>query len=111
MSHKDLQERKLELQRQLEEQRSQIREDLQELKTSMGPMLNIASFVQKAATRDARGNVLVKTGTNLAIDWATRKLASRNNSLFGTIGGFIAKNLASHLFSRQRSKEEAVVNS
>jgi hypothetical protein len=54
----------------------------------------------------------VKTGANLAIDWATRKLASSNNSLLGTIGGFIAKNLASHLFNRSRSKaDEAVVNS
>jgi len=110
-SHKDLLERRLELQRQLEEQRNRIRDDLQELKASMGPVLDVASFVQKATTRDARGNVLVKTGANLAIDWATRKIASKNNSLIGTIGGFIAKNLASHLLSRRRSKEDPVVNS
>jgi hypothetical protein len=109
-SHKDLLERKLELQSQLEEQRGQIRQDLLELKESMGPILNIASLVTKATTRDSRGNVLVKTGANLAIDWATRKLMPKGNSLLGTIGGFFAKNLASHLFNR-RAKADAVVNS
>ena len=111
-SHKELLLRKLELQRQLEDQRILIRQDLQDLKTSMGPVLNIATMVQKATTRDPRGNVLVKTGANLAIDWATRKLMSKNNSLLGTIGGFVAKNLASHLFNRRSNvKEEAVANS
>ena len=112
MSHQDLLQRKLELQRQLDEKRHQIRDDLQELRASMGPVLNIASFVQKATTRDARGNVLVKTGANLAIDWATRKLMSGNSSLLGTIGGFIAKNLASHLFKKRTTPQtEAVLNS
>jgi hypothetical protein len=105
-------DRKLELQRQLDEKRNQIRDDLQELKASMGPMLNIASFVSKATTRDPRGNVLVKTGANLAIDWATRKLMSGNSSLLGTLGGFVAKNLASHLFKRRANGgTEAVLNS
>jgi len=111
-SHRDLLERKLELQRQLEESRHQISSDLLELKASMGPVLNIASFVTKATTRDPRGNVLVKTGANLAIDWATRKLMSNNKSLLGTIGGFLAKNLASHLFKRRSdSHTEAIMNS
>jgi len=109
-SHKELLERKLELQSQLEEQRMQIRHDLLELRESMGPILNVASLVSKATTRDPRGNVLVKTGANLAIDWATRKLMPKGNSLLGTIGGFFAKNLASHLFNR-RAKTDAAVNS
>jgi hypothetical protein len=96
-------QRKAELQMQLEQQRTQIRQDIREVKESLGPVLNIASFVSKATTRDPRGNVLVKTGANLAIDWATRALMPKG-SLLKTLGGFFAKNLASHFINRSKSQ-------
>jgi hypothetical protein len=88
---------------QLEQHRTQIRQDIQEVKQSLGPVLNIASFMSKATTPDPRRNSLVKTGANLAIDWATRRLIPGRSSLLGTIGGFFAKNLASHFLNRSEN--------
>lgn len=95
------------MQKQLEAQRAQIRQDIVEVKASLGPVLNIASFISKATTPDPRGNPLLKTGANLAIDWATRKLMPRGNFLFKTLGGFLAKNLASHVINRAKAEPVA----
>lgn len=98
---------KLELQRQLEFKKNQIREDFLALKDEVSPALKVASVIGKVTTRDTRNNVVLQTGANLAIDWATRKLFPKANFLVKLLAPVLMKNYASH-FLKKRSDGNAV---
>jgi hypothetical protein len=99
-SYQDLVNRKLELQRQLDFKKQQIRNDFLELKEELQPALNVASLVGKVTTRDTRSNVVLQTGANLAIDWVTRKVFPKSGFLFKILGPLLMKNYASHLLNK-----------
>jgi hypothetical protein len=99
-SYQDLIEQKQELQRLLELKKIQIRNDFLELKEEVEPALKVASFVGKVTTRDTRSNVVLQTGANLAIEWATRKFFPKSNFIIKLLGPMLLKNYASHLLNK-----------
>lgn len=106
MSYQDLIEQKLELRRQLEIKKEQIRNDFLELKEEVAPALKVASFVGKVTTRDTRNNVVLQTGANLAIDWVTRKFFPKTNFLVKLLGPMLLKNYASHLLNKPKAANQ-----
>jgi hypothetical protein len=95
------------LQRQLEFKKNQIRYDFQALKEEVSPALKVASVIGKVTTRDTRNNVMLQTGANLAIDWATRKFFPKTNFLFKLLAPVLLKNYASH-FLKKKSETNGV---
>jgi hypothetical protein len=108
-SHQDLIQQRLELQRQLEFKRAQIREDFAALKEEVSPALKVASVIGKVTTRESRSNVVLQTGANLAIDWATRKLFPKANFLIKLIAPVLVKNYASHFLGRKNKNASTPV--
>lgn len=102
-SYQDLIEQKLELQRLLEIKKEQIRNDFLELKEEVEPALKVASFVGKVTTRDTRNNVLLQTGTNIAIDWVTRRVFPKAGFLLRLVGPLLLKNYASHFLNKPKA--------
>jgi hypothetical protein len=107
-SYQDLINEKLELQRQLEFKKNQIRQDFIALKEEVSPALKVASLVGKVTTRDTRNNVVLQTGANLAIDWATRKIFPKAGFLVKLLAPVLLKNYASH-FLKKKSETNGVV--
>lgn len=106
-SYQDLINEKQALQRQLEFKKNQIREDFIALKEEVSPALKIASVIGKVTTRDTRSNVMLKTGANIAIDWATQKLLPKGNFLVKLLAPLFLKNYASHFLSKKSEPRAA----
>jgi hypothetical protein len=100
-TYQELIAEKHELQRQLEFKKNQIREDFLALKQEVSPALKVASVLGKVTTRDPRNNVVLQTGANLAIDWATRKFFPKANFLVKMVAPFLLKNYASHFLKKK----------
>jgi hypothetical protein len=100
-SYQDLVSERLELQRQLEFKKNQIREDFLALKEEVSPALKVASVLGKVTTRDTRSNVVLQTGANLAIDWATRKFFPKANFLVKLLAPVLLKNYTSHFLKKK----------
>jgi hypothetical protein len=105
-SYQDLIEQKLELKRQLEFTKEQIRNDFLELKEEVSPALKVASFVGKVTSRDTRNNVVLQTGANLAIDWVTRRFFPKTNFLVKLLGPVLLKNYASHFLNKPKPVDQ-----
>lgn len=84
----------------LEVQRERIREDVQELKEELDPLISVAKFIGKAAMRDSTHHPAVRAGANLTIDWLTRKVLPRSNFLLNLLVPKVVKNYASHYIDK-----------
>lgn len=85
-------------------QRERIREDVQELKEELDPLISVAKFVGKVTMRDSAHNPAVQTGANLTIDWLTRKVLPRSNFLLNLLVPKVVKNYASHYIDEAVNK-------
>lgn len=88
----------------LEVQRERIRQDVQELKEELDPVISVAKFIGKAAMRDPTHHPAVQAGTNLTIDWLTRKVLPRSNFLLNLLVPKVVKNYASHYIDKAVDK-------
>jgi hypothetical protein len=81
-----------------------------ELKEEVSPALKVASFVGKVTTRDTRNNVVLQTGTGLAIDWVTKKLFPKSNFVFKLLAPMFLKNYASHFINGGKKVNDLTAN-
>lgn len=85
-------------------QRERIREDVKELKEELEPVISVAKFIGKATLRDATHHPAVQAGTNLTIDWLTRKVLPRSSFLLNLLVPKVVKNYASHYIDQAVDK-------
>lgn len=88
----------------LEVQRERIRQDVEELKEELDPLVSVAKFVGKVSMRDSTHHPAVQAGTNLTIDWLTRKVLPRSNFLLNLLLPKVVKNYASHYIDKAVDK-------
>ena len=85
-------------------QRERIRQDVQELREELDPVIAVAKFVGKASLRDSTHHPAVQAGANLTIDWLTRKILPRSNFLLNLLVPKVVKNYASHYIDKAVDK-------
>jgi hypothetical protein len=95
-THDDLVKERARLHALLEEQKAQIKIDVRELKEELRPLATLMSIVGKVTTRETRNDMLVNTGSSLAVDLLAGKVLSKNPITRMFLPGLL-KNVASHL--------------
>jgi hypothetical protein len=95
-THDDLVKERQRLLALLEEQKAQIKVDVRELKEELRPLYTLMSVVGKVTTRETRNDLLVNTGSSLAVDLLAGRVISKNPIARMFLPG-VLKNVASHL--------------
>lgn len=95
-THNDLVRERERLLALREEQKAQIKVDVRELKEELRPLSTLMSLVGKVTTRETRNDMLVSTGSSLAVDLLAGKVISKNAITRMFLPG-VLKNVASHL--------------
>jgi chorismate synthase len=80
----------------LQEQKQQIKTDVQELKEELRPAIALLSLLGKFTTRETRNDAIITTGSALAIDMVAKKMLSKNILARILLPG-VLKNITSHL--------------
>src|SRR5689334_16127212 len=73
-----------------------IRSDIREIKEEFKPVIAVARTISDLFTESPSQNPLVKTGTNLTVDYALYKLLPKSNFLIKMLLPGFVKNYASH---------------
>ena len=95
-THDDLMKERQRLLALLQEQKAQIKVDVRELKEELRPLSTLMSLVGKVTTRETRNDMLVNTGSSLAVDLLAGRVISKNPIARMFLPG-VLKNVASHL--------------
>lgn len=95
-THDDLLRERQRLLALREEQKAQIKIDVRELKEELRPLSTLMSIVGKVTTRETRNDMLVNTGSSLAVDLLAGKVLAKNPITRMFLPG-VLKNIASHL--------------
>ena len=95
-THDDLVKERQRLLALLQEQKEQIKVDVRELKEELRPLSTLMSIVGKVTTRETRNDLLVSTGSSLAVDLLAGKVIAKNPITRMFLPG-VLKNVASHL--------------
>ncbi|HTH32024.1 MAG TPA: hypothetical protein VL946_11815 [Lacibacter sp.] len=95
-THNDLVKERERLQALLQEQKAQIKVDVRELKEELRPLFTLMAIVGKVTTRETRNDMLVNTGSSLAVDLLARNVIGKNAIARMFLPG-VLKNVASHL--------------
>ena len=95
-THDDLVKERQRLLALLQEQKAQIKVDVRELKEELRPLSTLMSIVGKVTTRETRNDLLVSTGSSLAVDLLAGKVIAKNPITRMFLPG-VLKNVASHL--------------
>lgn len=95
-THDDLVKERQRLHALREEQKAQIKIDVRELKEELRPLSALMSIVGKVTTRETRNDLLVNTGSSLAVDLLAGKILAKNPITRMFLPG-VLKNVASHL--------------
>lgn len=95
-THDDLVKERQRLKGLLEEQKAQIKVDVRELKEELRPLFTLMSIVGKVTTRETRNDMLVNTGSSLAVDLLARNVVGKSAIARMFLPG-VLKNVASHL--------------
>ena len=95
-THDDLVKERQRLLALLQEQKAQIKVDVRELKEELRPLSTLMSIVGKVTTRETRNDLLVSTGSSLAVDLRAGKVIAKNPITRMFLPG-VLKNVASHL--------------
>lgn len=95
-THDDLMKERQRLLALLEEQKAQIKVDVRELKEELRPLATLMSLVGKVTTRETRNDMLVNTGSSLAVDLLAGRVLAKNPITRMFLPG-VLKNVASHL--------------
>jgi hypothetical protein len=85
-------------------QKQSIQYDLQELKAELNPLISVARVVGKFTLPDSAHHPAVQAGTNLTIDWLTRKILPRSSFLLNLLVPNAVKNYASHYIDQAVNK-------
>jgi hypothetical protein len=85
-------------------QKQSIQYDLQELKEELNPLISVARVVGKFTLPDSAHHPAVQAGTNLTIDWLTRKILPRSSFLLNLLVPKVIKNYASHYIDKAVDK-------
>lgn len=95
-THDDLVKERQRLKGLLEEQKAQIKVDVRDLKEELRPLFTLMSIVGKVTTRETRNDMLVNTGSSLAVDLLARNVVGKSAIARMFLPG-VLKNVASHL--------------
>jgi hypothetical protein len=76
--------------------RGQIRQDIQELKEEISPVLKVAKVIGKMLSPDEQKHVVAKAGTNMTIDWLAKKIFPKSGFLLQMLLPRLVKNYTSH---------------
>jgi hypothetical protein len=95
-THDDLVKERQRLLALLEEQKAMIKVDVRELKEELRPLFTVMKIVGKVTTRGTRNDMLVDTGSSLAVDLLARNVAGKSAIARMFLPG-VLKNVASHL--------------
>lgn len=100
-THDDVVKERQRLKALLEEQKALIKVDVRELKEELRPLFTVMKMVGKVTTRETRNDMLVDTGSSLAVDLLARNVAGKSAIARMFLPG-VFKNVASHLIYNAR---------
>lgn len=99
-SYDDLLNAELALQASLENQRADIRAEVNRIKEQLKPLTKVVSFVSKLATRHQGNNALIATGIGIASDVIFKNVILKKSGwLTRLVLPFMMKNYSSHVLS------------
>ena len=76
--------------------RTQIQEDIRELKEEIQPVVKVAKVIGKMLSPEEQQHVVAHAGTNIGIDWLAKKLFPKSGFLLQTLVPRLVKNYTSH---------------
>jgi hypothetical protein len=95
-THHELQAEEARLKEILRVKRTQIKQDIQELKEEINPVIKVARVIGKILVPEDQKHIVAKAGTNITIDWLAKKLFPKSSFLMQSVLPLMIKNYTSH---------------